>query len=194
MIEAGPDCKGAVTGVCRVASAEFGPELSAPTAARHWASERLRRWEVLGPVDEVILLISELVANAVLHAESGTEVRLSVDDGNLEVGVSDHEPRMPGRLPLDQAGPGLRTGTAEPLRMAQERFMDEGGRGLLLVDAVADEWGAKRLAAGKQVWFRIGLEPGWPYQLGCSCSADGDDRLMLGSGHYARAMPGAWDD
>jgi serine phosphatase RsbU (regulator of sigma subunit)/anti-sigma regulatory factor (Ser/Thr protein kinase) len=83
------------------------------------------------------LLTSELVTNALRHAEGELRLELAVRDGCLRVDVSDGS----------HASPRLRPPSAE----------DEHGRGLLLVDALADRWGSEALASGKRVWFEVGL-------------------------------------
>jgi hypothetical protein len=72
------------------------------------------------------------------------------------------------------------------------RGASRGGRGLLLVDSLADEWGVIRLVNGKQVWFRISTDD-WSYRSGCMCHSDSIDRVRLESGRYALALPGPWD-
>ena len=87
--------------------------------------------------DDAVLLTSELVGNAVEHA--GTPITLTAlsRGGHLSVRVTD-----------DNAGRAIR-GTAEP------ELLSERGRGLLVVDAIAAEWGTPRHGTGKSVWFRL---------------------------------------
>jgi len=87
--------------------------------------------------DDAALLASELVANAVEHA--GGEVTLVVEahDGGLTVRVSDDNARLPVGSDADAASLG------------------ERGRGLLVVDAIAGDWGTTRHSTGKSVWFRL---------------------------------------
>ncbi len=82
-----------------------------------------------------ILLVSELVANAVLH--TGTEVEVVVETGvdRVRVEVHDGNPQLPVRKHYSNL-----SGT---------------GRGLLLVERIAADWGADRTAAGKRVWFEL---------------------------------------
>jgi anti-sigma regulatory factor (Ser/Thr protein kinase) len=101
--------------------------------------------QVAGLPDEVVgnaeLCLSELVTNALLHAGGRTELRVTLD-GSLVVSVRDH---------------GAPTATEnlddpDPLRVH--------GRGLLLVEALADRWGTERDAAGRTVWFSLDLAHG----------------------------------
>jgi two-component sensor histidine kinase len=108
---------------------------SVPVARRH-AREQLRHSSA--DVDTVVLLVSEVVTNAVLHARS--DVFLSVQDQGrtARVEVRDSSP-MPPRL---------------------HRFSVESatGRGLRLLDQQALRWGADQVdeGHGKTVWFEVG--------------------------------------
>ena len=173
--------------VCRVASAEFEPALTAAGAARSWVVEHLVRWELDTVTDIALLLTSELVANAVVHARSAPAVSLAVGWGSLEAGVSDRDPRLgrtPGAVPPAVAGRVAR-GSHHP-----DRDMADSGRGLSLLDALADEWGTARLSRGKQVWFRLAV-PGWLFNPRCSCAEDGGTELA--SGRPVTALPEPWE-
>ncbi|MFJ9247727.1 ATP-binding protein [Streptomyces sp. NPDC101776] len=106
--------------------------------ARLLAKEQLRSWEV--PLDRAEHIVAELAANAVTHGRvAGRDFRLTlyVVAGTLRIEVSD---TRGDRLPRLQLGdPGA-----------------ESGRGLLLVDALADRWG---VAPGphprKTVWAEV---------------------------------------
>jgi anti-sigma regulatory factor (Ser/Thr protein kinase) len=104
-------------------------------AGRQWAREHLAclDWtaEAAETVDAVLLTVSELVTNAHVHAHSTAEVVMSWDGRCLHLSVSD-------------AGGGLPTARAQDLAAT-------GGRGLALVDALADEWETHPRAAGKSV-------------------------------------------
>lgn len=88
--------------------------------------------------DDAELVVTELVTNAVRHGGPGVDLwvrRLSAGGLRLEVvdGRSGAPPTV--QRPDDDA---------------------EGGRGLLIVQALARRWGTERLAAGKQVWCELG--------------------------------------
>lgn len=96
----------------------------------------------LGDIDagrrsEIAVMVSELAANAVLHAHTGFRVRVS-DSGDEGL-----------RVEVIDSGPG------EPhLRMTTPE--QAGGRGLRIVEEFADRWGvAHEAAAGKTVWFAV---------------------------------------
>jgi anti-sigma regulatory factor (Ser/Thr protein kinase) len=99
--------------------------------------------EVLGPVDEdvrdtALLLASELVTNAILHAHTPVQVEILVDDEHALVCVAD---RLPGVV-----------------LAARDRSHDRrGGRGLALVADLSEQWGTTDVAGGKTVWFTLPL-------------------------------------
>ena len=108
------------------------------TAVREWlAAEGLDRFE-----EAALMVVSELVSNAVVHAGTVLEVSYAADDRGFEVGVSDHDQRRP-RLA------GHVTGVA-----GSDQNLMPGGRGLAIVDALADKWGIAQTADGKRVWAR----------------------------------------
>ena len=75
--------------MCRLTSAAFVADGSAPSAAREWVGAVLEHWELAALLDTATLLTSEVVTNAIRHARSGPTVTASVADGCLEIGVSD---------------------------------------------------------------------------------------------------------
>lgn len=86
--------------------------------------------------DTAALLTSEVVTNAVIHGEGTVLVRAHTGGGRLRVEVQDDGDGAPV---VSQAG-----------REA------EGGRGLALVAALADDWGVQLVPGGKYVWFELG--------------------------------------
>lgn len=89
------------------------------------------------------LCLSELVTNAIVHAGGQSELRATLDTA-LTVRVRDHGGPAPDAAP--DADP-------DPLRVH--------GRGLQLVEALADRWGSEHDAVGTSVWFslELGAEP-----------------------------------
>ena len=87
--------------------------------------------------DVVLLAVSELATNAVEHAGTDFEVVLDVAPSWLDLGVADGSPDEPR---MRQAGP-----------------TDEGGRGLALLDAIAERWGTELYddEDGKVVWCEL---------------------------------------
>ncbi|MFG1660768.1 MULTISPECIES: ATP-binding protein [Micromonospora] len=115
--------------------------LTAPTACaqgRRFVAEHLRRWAVSFPVcDTVMLLTSELIANAVRHAPPPLCLQLDVDQHRVRVEVSDSNP-------------------VPPLLTCPD-FETVGGRGLLLIDSMAAVWGYTPRPPGKVVWYEVSL-------------------------------------
>ncbi|MER6674136.1 SpoIIE family protein phosphatase [Streptomyces sp. NPDC000983] len=108
--------------------------------ARHMIRAAVRAWSSGDSADEIELVADELITNALMHTEGSAIVTLRVLTGSeprLRVEVEDSSSALPRRR---EAG-------------------DEGvsGRGLLLVELLADEWGVEARGGGKCVWceFRV---------------------------------------
>ncbi|AYV30298.1 SpoIIE family protein phosphatase [Streptomyces goshikiensis] len=126
------------------AAASFDPLGRSVAAARAFVRDTLQGWGFADIVDDAVVLTSELVTNAVVHAGTRAEVLcLRAEDG-VRVEVADRYPER--ELPLRH--PGERP-YADPDR--------ESGRGLMLCAALATRWGVEYTATHKHVWFRIDL-------------------------------------
>ena len=130
-----------------VASAAYQPEPSAAAAARRFVRRTLQSWDIAARtwdpdrlVDDAVLLTSELVTNAVVHAGTPLDVTCRLTSGELEVAVRD---RHPARTLPD---------IPRTARTSAER-----GRGLLLPSALASSWGVTYARIAKAVWFRMSL-------------------------------------
>ncbi|MEU6540536.1 ATP-binding protein [Streptomyces sp. NPDC047000] len=114
----------------------FDRRRNTPAAARVFVSEALGRWGRTGRIEDVLLCVSELTTNSVVHgAPPGRRILVRVErhPALMRVEVHDGGSRMPVR------------------REPQDGV--EGGRGLPLVSAVADHWGvSERQGSGKCVW------------------------------------------
>jgi PAS domain S-box-containing protein len=109
---------------------------SSAAEARRFAADVLREWEEDPLSDAVVLLVSELVTNAVLHAGSPVQVALRRRGGRVHVDVADESPVMPG---IRDYGDEATT-----------------GRGLELVELLTEDWGVEpRQPRGKTVWFEL---------------------------------------
>ncbi|MFF8769996.1 SpoIIE family protein phosphatase [Kitasatospora sp. NPDC015120] len=104
--------------------------------ARTLVREQLAAWHLESLSDTVVLLVSELVTNAVRVARDRVQLQLIRVD-KLLVEVSDDNHNLPSLEPAEQLG--------------------ETGRGLTLVTKLADRWGTARKAVGKVVWFELPL-------------------------------------
>ncbi|MEU0895261.1 ATP-binding SpoIIE family protein phosphatase [Streptomyces massasporeus] len=111
---------------------------SAVAQTRKDVVEQLGRWGLSDAVFVTELVVSELVTNAIRHAEPPVQLRL-IHDSTLICEVSDGG------------------NTAPHLRRA--RTYDEGGRGLLLVAQLTERWGTRQSAAGKTIWAEQTLTP-----------------------------------
>ncbi|WP_329267078.1 PAS domain S-box protein [Streptomyces sp. NBC_01451] len=106
-------------------------------AGRAFLHKALVSWGCAAAADNALLLLSETLTNAVLHAEGPIGLHLTRTASDLTVEVSDHSPQLPQP----------RLATAD----------DESGRGLLLVRALADNWGVRPTDEGKTTWFTLKL-------------------------------------
>src|SRR5215469_9959682 len=138
-----------------VATAAYQPEPTAAAAARRFVRDTLQAWQTGGAtitgdglIDDAVLLTSELVTNAVVHAGTPVEVTCKLTGSGVEVMVSDEHPaRLVPEPPENEHIPAERT----------------SGRGLLLPAALASAWGVTYGQSAKAVWFRIGqAEPAAP--------------------------------
>ena len=103
--------------------------------ARRFVSDVLGRWSCPHLAEEAALLTSELVTNAVVHARSEVDVRITRIPTGVRIEV------------MDQEAGSVRPVTAPPHAT--------GGRGLLLVQALAGNWGVRPSRSGKNVWFEL---------------------------------------
>ncbi|WP_225835752.1 SpoIIE family protein phosphatase [Streptomyces sp. NK08204] len=106
--------------------------------ARRYVKRTLKAWNVAEEADEVMLIVSELVTNALVHTQGPVRFDLTLSGDRLRVAVSDSSPRT-------------------PVKPASLDWEATGGRGLLLVEAMAAAWGSVPLSGGKQVWGEITL-------------------------------------
>ena len=113
----------------------FSNDKAAVGEARRFVSEVLEDRHPDALVETAVLLTSEVVSNAVLHGRSAPTVVISLDDDRVRVAVDDASPALPVRKHY-----GLEATT---------------GRGLMLLETLADGWGAERVGDGKRVWFDL---------------------------------------
>lgn len=112
-------------------------DLAAVAEVRGAVRELLRyRWKE-EPAQVAELLLSELVTNALVHTGDGAVVAVSVAPQRLRVEVRDFVPGMPPVSHVPNADDGTH------------------GRGLILVESLADSWGISPHALGKMVWFEL---------------------------------------
>ena len=118
------------------------PSGQAPGLARQAARDALAAWRLEELTETAVLLVSELVTNAIQHARPGGSaivLRLETTGNWLRIEVHDPDPGEPTPRPL--AG------------------LEESGFGLVLVDAMADKWGVRQTVNGKAVWAELDTQP-----------------------------------
>lgn len=114
-------------------------DLRAVPEARRALRELLRHWGKPERSETAELLTSELVSNALIHTDHDAVLTATVSPRGLRVEVRDFAGRRP-RL----RGPDTDDGTH--------------GRGLILVQSLADAWGVRPHGVGKAVWFELDAE------------------------------------
>jgi anti-sigma regulatory factor (Ser/Thr protein kinase) len=121
----------------RTAGFDLPPTVAAVPAARHVVLELLRVWNAPQDVQDAGLLVTEIVANVVDHVSGEAEltVEMSLSDDWLRIAVVDGS----------AVRPVVRELSAERPR----------GRGLQMVQAIADRWGVEDHDGGKRVWFEL---------------------------------------
>ncbi|MCZ4508187.1 MEKHLA domain-containing protein [Streptomyces sp. ActVer] len=104
---------------------------------RAFLTKALTSWDCTATADDARLLLSEILTNAVQHAQGPLGLHLCRTATELTVEVSDHSPHLP-----------------QPRLAAED---DESGRGLILVRALAGTWGVRPTDEGKTTWFTLAL-------------------------------------
>ncbi|HET9975004.1 MAG TPA: SpoIIE family protein phosphatase [Streptosporangiaceae bacterium] len=120
----------------QVATWDLPADPAIVASARRQVAERLANWGLHDAAFTTELVVSELVTNAIRHAQSPIQLRL-IRDRTLICEVFDG------------------SSTAPHLRRA--RAFDEGGRGLLLVSRLALRWGTRQTPHGKTIWAEQAL-------------------------------------
>ena len=118
----------------------FPCDPATPSRARAWALTAVRTSLENADsmlLDDVALVVSELVTNAMRSGSRTATLILTMDRGHLRVAVRDE---VAARPRLVEALPG-----------------DPAGRGLHIVAALSEDWGFTRLARGKEVWAELAL-------------------------------------
>ncbi|KIQ65839.1 regulatory protein [Kitasatospora griseola] len=159
------------------AAATFEPVDRSAAAARGFVRDALLGWDLPEVVDDAVVLVSELVTNAVVHAGTAAEVACLREEETVRIEVSDRHPER-GQDSFAN------------VTLNSDRYADpdgEGGRGLLMCSALSSSWGVEYAAGRKTVWFRLTLpeqQPGTRYALpslpgGELPAADGPVRVAV---------------
>ncbi len=108
--------------------------------ARRFTRRTLRAWGVpRESMDAILLVVSELVTNALVHTDGRVRLDLTLVNHRMRVAVADASPRSP----------------VKPTSISWEAT---GGRGILLVEALSAAWGTVPVSGGKQVWSELALD------------------------------------
>ena len=116
-------------------SARFEADVSTVPLAREFVRRWLHECGADHVFDEASLIVTELATNAVLHADSPYEVRLSRTDGVVRIEVADGD-----------------AGTPEPQPFSA---VAESGRGIVIVSAISASWGIEAQPQGKVTWAEL---------------------------------------
>ncbi|CAL9578208.1 hypothetical protein SUDANB96_05000 [Streptomyces sp. enrichment culture] len=125
------------------AAASFEPVGRSVASARSFVRDTLQGWGFADIVDDAVVLTSELVTNAVVHAGTAADVLCLRTDDGVRIEVADRYPER--EIPLQGAAVSM----GSPDR--------EGGRGLQLCAALAGRWGVEYTPTHKTVWFQLVL-------------------------------------
>jgi hypothetical protein len=113
-------------------------DLSSLSGVRRFAARKLDAWGMNAAEDVTVLLVSELVTNALLHAAGPAKLELAPAGDRVRIRVTD---------PVDSHGPMLR----------REDVDSESGRGMMLVDGLSLAWGVEPHGLGKTVWAEVAV-------------------------------------
>ena len=118
------------------ASGRLPPDLRSAGEARRMVRRALDGWTDEERLDDIVLCVSELVTNAIVHADSGPRVMVHVRPAVIHVEISDDSETHPV---IGEAGPD-----------------DTSGRGMSILSAYSDRWGSlRRSGGGKTGWFEV---------------------------------------
>lgn len=111
----------------------LGSDVMAARQAREFVRRCLQPWVGDELLDDALVVASELVTNAVMHAGTTSELVVRVDPDLVELRLSDGDPRTPRRRTLVGGLPAQ-------------------GRGLVVLSSLSERWGVDERADGKTVW------------------------------------------
>ncbi|MER7108361.1 ATP-binding protein [Streptomyces sp. NPDC000229] len=124
-------------------------ETASPPAALVRAELRhcLIGWHLDALVDDALLIVTELVSNAVRHGAPPVSVRIRR--------TRDEDGQESLLLEVEDTGPGIDVAWARAHWRHPSYTFTEGGRGLFIVNALADSWGDTAHARGHTTWARL---------------------------------------
>jgi anti-sigma regulatory factor (Ser/Thr protein kinase) len=116
---------------------ELEGTVESPAAARGFLRRVLDAWDCEDPDEIAVLLTSEVVSNAVVHAATRMALDVCWDDEAQMLRVE------------------VRDGDVRPPRHRHPSVDAVGGRGIMLVESLARRWGSEPRGEGKIVWFEL---------------------------------------
>lgn len=125
-----------------VATWDLAFQTASVRTARTLTADRLDRWQLDELAYSAELIVSELVTNAIRHAQGPVQLRLIRTENRLICAVAD--------------------GSSTSPHMRRATVGEEGGRGLFLVAQFGERWGARYSHDGKIIWAELPLPPPWP--------------------------------
>lgn len=123
---------------------DLEPDPRLVVAARAFVESRLRAWEAADLLSDAVLVTSELVTNAVLHARTQIRLRVAAERSKVRVEVYDDNTRIP--------------------ILASCATDATSGRGLVMVAALVNSWGIEQHGDGKVVWAELGPPAQAPFR------------------------------
>lgn len=126
---------------CRVWRMSLPGHDRAAGIARQSIRNTLSAWQLAHLEEAATVVVTELIANALQHARADPPgLRMAAGDGRLRIEVYDSDPHPP--------------------QLRDPGSLDEAGRGLFLVDALASRWGFHKYGPGKAVWAELDIAGG----------------------------------
>jgi anti-sigma regulatory factor (Ser/Thr protein kinase) len=120
---------------------ELPASTQAPQLVRGWLRTSLQTWQLDGCGAVTALLATELVSNVVAHVGEPMSVRISRTPEAIRVEIDDPDPSPP--------------------LLQHSDLTEDHGRGVFLVDALANRWGSVgHPGDGKTVWFELDVQTG----------------------------------
>ncbi|MFC5154692.1 SpoIIE family protein phosphatase [Streptomyces amakusaensis] len=143
MAEPGVETRTGSSVITARAAATFDPVGRSVATARAFVRDTLQGWGYSEVVDDAVVLTSELVTNAVIHAGTAADVLCLRSADSVRVEVGDRYPER--EVPIQATGHTFAS------------LDSENGRGLMLCSALASRWGVEYTPTHKQVWFQLDL-------------------------------------
>ena len=132
---------------CCLAASRSPPRRAAVRRARHWIAAQLARTDPAELIDAAVLLVSELVTNAVHASAAAAGSSRGADPGRVELAVA--RTRDTVRIEVSDGAHGSLPAPSDP------SADDESGRGLQVITALTRQWGCRSVQRGKVVWCEL---------------------------------------